>query len=286
MVKKLLWLVPLLLGGAVVLTGAWPGSFTPSPGAPRSLFVPQPLALDGAWHSGAINSQQLLEKAIEVLAVNRTGWLKTKIRQTMTDAESTYAAEGSLQRGPNHCARLDMQVRTNGLASHMLVVSDGELLAQEITIPGTTPKVTSTRLPGAPADAPAGAEAAIREAYLAARGCGGPLALLRQLQPCLQNPKLQTGLLQGQAVILIKGEIDSEKLRRQALRAVPINYCYLFLDAKTLWPERVEWWGLDRRRSLRCVLQIDFHDHELNQELPLEQCVRAFSYRPTAAPAQ
>jgi hypothetical protein len=253
MLKMLLWLVPALIAGSLLLAANW--SYSLAPPAP-----------------------QVLTHAIANLSSDKVSWLKTKIRQTMTDADSTYCAEGTLLRGPNHCARLEMKALTGGSESRLLVVSDGDHLALERAFPGVEPKIVSNPLPEAAGTTRQDESA--RDEYLAARGCGGPGAVLRKLQVSLQNLKLQTGLLQGRPVIQLKGDLDPRHERDPAISAIRLRCCFLFLDAQTLWPVRVEWWGSNSSRGLRCVLQTEFLDPVLNQELTVEQCVQAFSYQP------
>src|SRR4051812_5089776 len=110
MLTRILFLLTLALGSTAFLTGAWTGPFATSPRAAEIAFLPQAFALDADIIGSGIDAGQLLQKAMEALAPQRTAWLKTKIRQTMTDGESNFIAEGFLQRGPNHCARLEMDI--------------------------------------------------------------------------------------------------------------------------------------------------------------------------------
>jgi hypothetical protein len=281
MIKPSLFLIPLLVLGIVFLTGAWPASFVPLAQNPQADFVPQILTLECAGLSGEIDARQLLAKAMETLSAVRMRWLKTTIRQTMTDEESAFSAEGFLQRGPNHCARLEMQVVTDGVASRLLIVTDGEILAQERTIQDHPPQIVSEKLP--PECPSAEEENLSREAYLAGKGCCGPVTLLEQLFPHLNEVKLQTGLLQGHPVIRLKGELQPGDYAPLAHTAIPVRNCYIYLDAKTLWPRRIEWWGHAKFRSSRCVMQIEFRDPVVNEELSVDECTRLFSYQPAVS---
>jgi hypothetical protein len=209
--------------------------------------------------------------AIANLVGERAVWLKTTFRQKMIDRGSTCCAEGLLQRGPNQCVRLELQVLTDGEPSRLLIVSDGELLAQETNVSGHAPDRRCDKLPGEATASPG--DQAAREAYLATHGCGGPLAVLRHLLGSLQNLKLHTGLLEGKEVVQIRGEVAGSPL--------PVQSCHVFLDAKTLWPHRVEWRSA-RRSAVQPVVQLEFLDPVLNQELSEEECTRLFSYQPEA----
>src|ERR1019366_9025553 len=102
MLSRLLFLLSLMLGSTVFLTGAWTGTFATSARSPELLFVPGAVLLDADIIGSGIDAHQLLRKALAKLGEPKAAWLKTKIRQTMTDADSNFVAEGFLQRGPNH----------------------------------------------------------------------------------------------------------------------------------------------------------------------------------------
>src|ERR1700735_1844591 len=106
MLNKTLVVLSVMLVGAFVLGIAWPGSFTPAPKPTEPAFHPQTVELDGLRSGANLNAKQLLGQALERLAPERTIWLRTKIRQTLTDSKSSFTAEGTLQRGPGNGARL------------------------------------------------------------------------------------------------------------------------------------------------------------------------------------
>lgn len=284
MLKPSILLIPLMLVGAVLLMGARSSSLPPSPWSTGAAFLPQTVALDPDTFGPEVNARQLLEKAVEKLTGNRANWLRTKIRQIMTDRESTFVAEGFLQRGPNHCARLEMTVTTAGVASRLLIVSDGQSVAEERTI-GTEPPVIACSDHASDFQGTQAGTATAGTGILETRSCGGPLPLLQHLQSRLSNFKLRTGMLEGQPVIQIKGEWIADGKSDPVLSTIPGRFCYLYLNATTLWLHRLEWWGLDEGERLRPILRVEFRDPIVNQELPLEECQRLFSYHPAQAKA-
>jgi hypothetical protein len=266
MLTRILFLVTLVMSGMVVLTGAWSGSFAPATQVAEARFSPQRVPLDDDIVGAGVNADDLLAKGMERLAPARTMWLKVKIRQTMNDGATVVSAEGVLQRGPNHCVRLEMDIARGGEAGHMVIVSDGELLAQVRRAAGAAPIARLEPLP--PQDF------AARENHLAAKGCGGPLALLAQFRRRLKNGKLQTGLLDGAPVIQIKGPLDLAAPNT----AAEVGCAYL--DAKSLWPIRLQWWGRENASAARPSVQIEFLEPEINAALNFEECARVFSYQP------
>ena len=147
MLTRMLLLTTLVTGSIVFLTGAWTGPASPNARNAESRFVPQSVPLDADIIGSGVDAEQLLEKAIEKLAPPRTEWLKTKIRQTMNDGKSNFVAEGFLQRGPNHSPRLELNITTGGKTGRLLVVSDGDVVAQVRQIPGAEPVVVVEKLP-------------------------------------------------------------------------------------------------------------------------------------------
>src|ERR1019366_6163400 len=147
MLTRVLFFFSLVFAITLFLTGAWTGTLAPSARPAEDAFVPETVLLDANIIGSGIDGQRLLEKACEKLRSPRVVWMKTKIRQTMTDAGSNFVAEGFLQRGPNHCARLEMDILRNGKRGGLLAVSDGEVIARVRTMPGAAAVVRVERLP-------------------------------------------------------------------------------------------------------------------------------------------
>jgi hypothetical protein len=266
------------LGITILLTGARTASLSTPLQNQESPFVPRSVPLDADIIGSGVDAGQLLQKALEKLDPQRTPWLKTKIRQTMCDVDSTFVAEGYLQRGPNHCARLEMDILSGGKKGRLIVVSDGELIAQVNELPGMPAKVDVHKLSitGQPRDD----ESTLKHKHLSDKSCGGPATLLAQLRRQLQNARLQTGLLQKTPVIQIKGDLEPAAMSVCAGVKRTVRQARVYLDAKTLWPHHVEWWGGDNVETPGLVLRIEFLDPQLNRELSVDECVRLFSYKP------
>jgi hypothetical protein len=269
---RLLIFFSLVAATVIFLTGAWTGSLVPPAEHTEANFLPQSVPLDTEIVGAGISAAELLDKAVARLAAAPSPWLKTKVRQTMSRFGSTFVADGFLQRGPNHCARLEMTVAGNGQGGHLLVVSDGVLLARVCAVPGEKRAPSAEPLPAA-------GDLAARDEFLTARSCGGPLAVVRQLHAHLRNGKLQTGRLDDRAVIQVKGEIDSDAKCSPGF-SISAHQACAYLDAKTLWPWRVEWHGRAKAGEPRQMLCVEFHDPEMDRELSAAECTRLFSYQP------
>ena len=272
MPKKLLLLVPLLTALPLFLTGALrrPAVAPPAPFTVEAIALPREVAPQG------LAAGDLLQRAIDGLEPAHVTWLRATLWQRMHTGDSTFESEGTLQLGPEHCARLDLTVRTGAIPGRWLVVSDGHALAHVVQL-GDDPPTVITRLlvlktePGAPPPTPA-------EETLRGLGCAGPLPLLVELRTRLRELTAQTGRLHGRAAVRIHGRLQPPTAPPGPTAAA--DFCYLYLDAHLLWPSRMEWWAGGPKANPRLLLEMEFRDPQLNQPLPLAECIRAFSYRP------
>ncbi len=277
MLTRLLFLAGLILVNALFLMSAWPASIAVSarPADFPLAFKSPPSEPEVTKPSG--DAIALLDNAISALSPARIPWLKVKIRQTMTAADSNFVADGFLQCGPNHCVRLVMGIATGPQPSRLVVVSDGEVIVQARQISHQKPITVIERLP-----AQGGAD---KEKFLAAKGCGGPHALLKQIQQQIKNAHVKTGLLGENKVISVTGDLDLPPGGRAAV-ASSVRSCIVQLDAKTLWPHRLEWHGPDLAGDSRMILRMEFLEPELHRRLSEQECIRIFSYTPNQDPGE
>jgi len=272
MPKKFLLLVPLLTALPFFLTGALrrPAVATPAP------FTIESVTLDPAVAPHGLAAPDLLQRAIDRLDPAHVTWLRARLWQRMHAWEVAFESEGTLQLGPEHCARLELTVRTGAAPGHWLVVSDGHALAHVVQIGTDEPTVVSRLLmPEPQPDQPAPPSP---DESLRGLGCGGPHPLLLELRTRLRELTAQIGRLHGRPTVRIHGRLSAPAAPSGATAAA--DFCYLYLDAHLLWPSRVEWWAGDRTANPRLILEMEFREPQLNRPLPLAECIRAFSYRP------
>ena len=266
MVKTLLLLSPVLTGAWLLLAGHLDRLKSAAPETAAPTFVAQPLPADFRSAAEGVSAAELLAAATDRLAPEKQQWLRAGLWQRMVHPELTFEAEGTLQRGPRACARLDLRVRTGRKTGRRLVVSDGHVLACVQDGAAGKPDVKSYLLKS-PEMNP--------EQRLRDEGAAGPHALLSELRGKLQELTLQPGVLAGRRVVRVKGTLP-EATESPA----SASFCYLYLDAGTLWPCRAEWWSAPAGRPVRLTLEIEFRDPELGRELSRDACVAAFSYDP------
>jgi hypothetical protein len=271
MLMRMLLLTAVLGSGLVFLSGAWPGPFTPPTPDAHSGFVAQAFAIDAAILGSGISANELVEKALEKLDSQRVIWLRTKIRQTMSDPESRFVADGFLQRGPNHCAHLEMAIDSHDGKARLLIVSDGASIATVRAADDAKPIVAVYPFPAT--DDPNA-----KEEFLRTMNCSGPAVPLKDILLYLRDGKMQTGRLRDRRVIQIAGELDAAA--KQTSASIAVRNCRVYLDAATLWPCQIDWFGLDAFSHWKPIMRVEYADPEINQELSLSECARLFSYQP------
>ncbi len=275
MTKKLLFLLPAALGPTLLLTGAWRGPVPPPAPPAAPLFIAQPVPL-----KDDLTGAQFLDRAIARLAPLRQGWLHTKVWQKMSDAPVEFEAEGTLDLAPGQCARLDLAVRTAAATGQLLTISDGHALAQVQHFQGEKPQANSHLLPqGAAVE---GGNTPERLQFLDEKGCGGPGPLLAGIRRHGRDFRTETGTFRGQPVIHLRGELGDGAVAAPLQTTTPAHHVELYLDARTLWPHRLEWWGLDAKTGARPIVMMEFRAPVFARALPLAECARLFSYAPPA----
>lgn len=276
MSKKHFVLVPLFACSLQLVMGAlnYQPPATPTSAAPpqpaATAFVAQPLDLAGGLEK--LGAAQLLERASAAVAPSQAPWLVTKTWQKQSFEDASFEAEGRLVRGPNHCARLELHVRAGGEPAEVIIVSDGVVLAHVRKVAGEKDEVTTQQLSGqgAPPLTPPQIDF-----LLTAKGCAGPHGLLQQLRGMLENLRSETGTWQERPVIRLTGTA-------KAAQGEPApRTCHIYLDVRTLWPVRVEWWRTSPMSpGPQPLLELEFREPILNRPLSHDECVREFSYCP------
>jgi hypothetical protein len=103
-------------------------------------------------------------------------------------------------------------------------------------------------------------------------------ALLKHLREGLREATMQSGLWQDLPVVRICGKWTPRDDTPKELRPpVQPRACHLFLDARTLWPVRIEWWGAERPHAPALLLQMEFRDLTVNEPFTADECARLFS---------
>lgn len=269
-----LFLAPALAAALLVLSGALnQKSAEGHPPALPTSTDPEALAL--------------LERAVDTYSAERVQWLEAAIWQQVRCDDFTYLASGRLLTAPGDRLRFDLNVKVGKTQGEMRVVCDGQKLWQAIRVAEDTPTVTSWDLPAQKDGKITAALAAARLQLLQEQGFAGLAPLLRGLRQGMQNAQAQRQIWNGHEVVVVSGTWPDDSGRLAALPEIlrpryHNRLCCVFLDAKTLWPHRLEWWGSEKPdQPNRLLAQTEFRGAVINRPLPEEQCKVEFTVKKT-----
>jgi hypothetical protein len=273
MSKRNMVLTPLFACSSLLVVGA----LNHQPFAAPASFVAQPVPVDPDLVN--LTGAQLLGRAAGYIAPDKVSWLTVKTWQKLEDAQLCFEAHGRLVRGPDRCARLEMTVHLDRAPATSVIVSDGVGMAEAIRLPGH-PAVITSRQFLTPDKNPMTVEQI--DHVLNAMGCGGPYCLLKDMERVLENLKVVHGAWKGKPVIRLTGTIvDNAVVSSPERITVPPRRCHVLLDARTLWPFRVEWWASrSSEEQAVLLLQLEFRDPVINRPMSHADCAREFTFQP------
>lgn len=216
-----------------------------------------------------LDGPRLLDQACAALRSAR--WFKATIWQRMQSDSSSFESEAILVLGPNHCARMEMNVRTQAQSCRILMVSDGRTLAEATSLPGEPDKVAARQLPAA--------EAVVqRDVFLRRHGCAGLLPLMLELKANKTVWHAEAGFMRNMRVVRLTGNLESIPAPTSPPGASSAGQVRIYFDAASLLPVRLEWsTGADPARS-PMLLEMEYRGLELNRAMSQEECAHAFTF--------
>jgi hypothetical protein len=282
--------LPLLVGSLVLVTGAlgW-SSAPPSPKAPSaslsSADSPPPPPLAPVTDPAAGRCLQLV---LANLTAERLQWLEADVWQRVDLPDFAYEARGTYRLAPGHRFRLEMQTGFGGAGGTLLAVSDGENLWQTMRIgAGDWSRITRLGMKDvlATLDGPA-ATPRLRDEFFQSRTFTGVVPLVRNLAWRLTWVRLDAIRRDGRESHRLTGVWPAETVAVLAPGDQPWpaglpRQCRLEVNPRTLWPERLEWWGPAREAGPDVlVAQMEFRTPVFNVPRSPEQCARDFHFDP------
>jgi hypothetical protein len=250
----------------------------------RPSVHPPPVAAPDAPED--FEAAALLDRAAASLTPERIAWLSCTIHQKVDLPGLHYESKGRYLLAPGHRFRLEVHTRGAGAPGTLLWVSDGADVWQAARA-GEGSWQSVSRLSLAEVFAAMGGATApprLRSEFLNGPTFGGVGPLLRTLRSRLRwiHHEAASGQME------LTGAWPSETLRELAPPERPWpaglpRLCRVSLEARSLWPSAVEWWGPGAGGEGR-LARTEYHDPVFNQPLPPEVCGRAFAFDPGAAP--
>jgi hypothetical protein len=271
----------VILSAALTRTAASVAPVTAAPTAEPSAVPPAPPPqadpVAGRW----------LDQAIDAFNPDRIHWLELAIWQKAQLPGCCYEADGSYRLAPGQRFRLEMHTQPGMGEGTLLMVSDGrELWQAERPADGDWENVTRLNLSEVFAlmNGPAGPQ--LRDEFLQRPHFQGMTPLLRNLRCRLVWARAEViRQSSGDRVRLIgvwpKEEADKHASSEKPWPTALPRQCHLYLDARSFWPRRVEWWGpMASGGSDRLLEQMEFRDVVVNRPLPAPTCARLFAFHP------
>ncbi len=254
----------VMLSAALTRTAA---SVTPAPTAALSL-TPEPSIISAAPAPVAdAAAEHCLALALDAFKAERVQWLEMTIWQKVQLPGCAYEADGSYRLAPGQRFRLEMHTHPEGGEGTMLSVSDGRDLWQaERPGSGAWENVTRVNLSEvfSVMNGPAGPQ--LRGEFLQRPHFQGILPLLRNLSCRLVWARGEVIRQAGVKLIHLVGVWPKEEAQKRASAedawptALP-RQCHLYLDERTYWPKRVEWWGPFTAGGVdRLLVQMEFRE--------------------------
>jgi hypothetical protein len=269
----------LTLGALLGLTAA-----LARPSGPAAPAVPAAAVEDA-------EADVVLDRAAGALMPERVAWLECDIRQKVNLPGLRYESEGRYLLAPGFRYRLEVRTRGTPVPGTLLWVSDGASVWQA-TRAGEGPWDSVSRLslpdvldslrgPGTPPR--------VRSEFLNGPTFGGVGPLLYTLRTRLMWVAHEAVRDSAAERLVLTAVWPPSVLRDIAPPDHPWpaglpRVCRLSLNAKSLWPDSVEWWGPGAAGPDVLLARTDYLNPAVNRPLPPEVCSRAFTFDPGTTP--
>lgn len=276
----------VVLSAALTRTAA---SVAPATAAVPPLPEPSTVSPAPAPRADAA-AERHLGLAVDAFKAERVTWLEMAIWQKVQLPGCSYEADGSYLLAPGQRFRMEMHTHPGEGEGTLLSVSDGRVLWQaERTGQGSWENVTRLNLSEVFSIMNGPARAQLREEFLQRPHFQGMRPLLLDLRGRLVWARSELVRQNGGDRIHLVGVWPSDEARQLSPAdhpwpsALP-RQCHLYLDARTYWPQRLEWWGPSTAGGAdRLLVQMEFRNPVFNHPLPAETCARVFAFQPGAA---
>jgi hypothetical protein len=276
-------LLTLAVASAAVLAGAiaQPPTKAKTPPTPPPADTAKPAVPDAA-------ATKEIELAIQALDRNKLKWIETMLWQQVDVQGLLIQSEGIYLAGPDYRLHLNLKVRMGEAAGKMQFICDGTTLWRIEQIGGKEPRPEKFAIKQV-LEAINGPKATtqLRDGFMQQWAFAGFVPLLQGLQQRLVFTKRETDRWQGHDVVKLTGSWNNTvmaQLHPDAKQPWPEDLprqCVLYLDAKTHWPHRLEWWGPSPPvAGDSLLLQMEFRNPKFT-EMSSERCAKVFSYTPT-----
>ena len=266
-----------------------PGTGQPAEtGQPAGTAKPAPPPFKPATADPA--ATKILEEAIKA---KRLDWIQTTLWQQVDVQGLSFQAEGTYQSAPDNRLHLNLVVHVGDTTGKLEVISDGTTLWETTQIGDGDRTITKKiRLKDVleSLNKPDVAKE-MRDEFLQSQSFYGVLPLLQSIQQRMLMTKKENTSWRGLDVTVLTADWNNDIAKaitqdgKQAWPQFFPRQCRLFLDAKTRWPQRIEWLGPAPGREDSMIVQMEFRNPK-HEPLSPEVCKREFSFNPGKEPPQ
>jgi hypothetical protein len=235
-------------------------------------------------------AERCLEQALGALKADGLAWLEMGIWQKVQLPAYAFEADGTYRLAPGQRFRMEMHTHAGEGEGTLLMVSDGRDLWQaERPGQGAWENVTRLNLAEVFAVMNGPSAAQLRDEFLERPHFQGLTPLLRALRNRLVWARGEVIRKSGRERIHLVGVWSREEASKHVEPDEPWptglpRQCHLYLDARTYWPERVEWWGPNAVRGAdHLLVQMEFRNPVFNHPLSPEVCEKLFAFQPGQA---
>ncbi len=277
---RFLWL-PLVLcfAGVALAPLAFPSS--PAQKPPE----PPPSGDDSKTDPAATRT---IEQALALFHPARVAWLEMTFWTRVTTDGLNYEATGHFLSGPNQRFRVKLETQVGGTRGQLYCLGDGKTLWKATRL-AEGPWTAMSRLDLATVMANVGPGIhphRVRDEFMECPSCGWIHGMLEGLRTRVRWVRQETVHRNGRDLVEMTGTWNVEALRGMNVGAgawpddLP-RHCRVDLDAGTLWPCRIEWWGPKAGQSDEVLLaQMEYREPKINVAPLAERCVREFGFDP------
>jgi hypothetical protein len=256
--------------GAVLLTGAdRPPGPTPPPAPP-------------AVGAGNAEAAAFLDRAIAACSAPQVTWMEMTLWQQIWDGPTAREIHGRYAGAPDHRLRIELKVKVDRVEGQMLVICDGNTVWEHQQFGKDWREPTWTELPTLGEDYQTPEMlAAGRSWRLGVSTFLGPGPLLSKLRKDSQGLGQRAARWNGVDVVQVTGNwAENRELLKDLSESQkprhPARLWTVYLDGRTLWPHRLEWWGAAPQGEPVLLHELEFREPVLNRPMPPERCALEF----------
>lgn len=184
----------------------------------------------------------LLDRALAALAPARASWLRTALREQVHAAPLAFRVEGTYQSGPDYRLRLDLQVRTDRACRRLQLGSNGQTFWKvEEDAAGEWKGFTLDWRQASQSLNGPGPDTLLRDEVTRSHWFNGPEWMLLKLREQTVFTRCERLRWRERHVFMLTGARPAAS--NNSWEMYRPRQCRLVLDAASLWPLRLEWWG-------------------------------------------